>query len=200
MKKNQSITRRTNLVFLVRVGLLSAIAFILMYLNFPLPPFPPWLKIDLGDVPAMIATFTMGPAAGVAVQLIKNLLYFITKGSTGVGSIANFIAGVSLVLPAGIIYRYYRSRKGAVLGLAAGTLTMTVVMGVTNYYVFLPVFAVILDLPMEAIIGLAARTIPQITDLFTLIVLGVTPYNLVKGLIVSLVTFLLYKHISRILK
>ncbi len=189
-------------VFLTRVGLLSAVSFVLMYLNFPLPPFPPWLKIDFGDVPAMIATFSLGPVAGVLVQLMKNILYFFFKGTAtaGVGSVANFIAGVALVLPAGLIYRRYRSRNGALLGMSAGTLSLVVVMGVFNYYVLLPLFAAVMDLPIEAFVGMAARTIPQITDLRTLVILGVTPYNLVKGLSVSLITFLLYKHIARIFK
>lgn len=203
MEKN-AVAGRSNLVYVVRIGLLSAIAFILMYLEFRVP-FTSFLKMDFGDVPAMIAGFAMGPLAGVAVQFIKNLIHFISKAETmGVGSLANLLTGIALVVPASLIYRYNRTRRGALWGMLAGTAVMTVGLAAANYYIFIPLYETVMGYDIDKIISSSAAVNPffgtYITDLRSLVIAGIVPFNILKGLAVSLVTFILYKHISRILK
>lgn len=188
--------------FVVKVGLLSAIALLLMYLEFPIPfLFPPFLQLDFSDVPALVGGFALGPVAGVFIGLIKNLFHIMTKSDTAwVGPLANFITGTAFVVPASIIYRYIHTKKGAFLGLLVGTVSMTVAMAFANYYIFLPLYETILGIPMEAIVGMGTEVNPYITDLKTLIIYGTAPFNLMKGVAVSLVTLALYKHISQLFK
>ncbi|MTI95796.1 MAG: ECF transporter S component [Firmicutes bacterium] len=194
-------TNRSMVSYLVKIGLLSALAFILMFLDFPIPLFPAFLKMDFGDVPALIAGFSLGPVAGVFVQLIKNILYFFTKSSTmGVGSLGNFLTGVTLIVPAALIYRRMHTRGGALLGVLVGTAVMALFMAVFNYYVLIPLYITVLGFSMEAVVGMGTAVNANITDLRSLVILGVTPFNIFKGLAVSLVTFLLYKHLSPILR
>ena len=147
---------------MVQIAMLSAISVILMLFDIPLPFAPSFYKIDLSEVPILIGCFAMGPAAGVAIEALKILLNFIISGTitAGVGEVANFAIGCSMVLPAGLIYRYHKTRKQAIIGMAVNK---------------------------------------NITGLQSFVLLSVVPFNLVKGVVVSLVTFLLYKHVSRIL-
>jgi|SRR5690554_558979 len=187
---------------LVKISLLSAIAFILISLDFPIPfLFPGFLKLDFSDVPALIGGFSMGPLAGVLIQLIKCVLHMLTQTETaGVGPASNFVTGVSLVVPATIIYRWIKSKKGALLGLVAGTVVMTGVMALANYYVFFPLFITVMGYSEEAVVGMGTAVNSNITDLKTLVILGSTPFNIFKGATVSIVTLALYKHISRLFK
>lgn len=188
--------------FIVKVGLLSAIALILMYLEFPIPfLFPSFLQMDFSDVPALVGGFALGPVAGVLIGLIKNLFHIMTKSDTAwVGPLANFITGIAFVVPASVIYRYMHTKKGALLGLLVGTVSMTVVMAFANYYIFLPLYETVLGYPMAATVGMGTKVNPNITDLKTLIILGTAPFNFLKGTAVSVVTLALYKHISRLFK
>lgn len=191
---------------LVKIGLLSALSFALMYLDeifLPLTSliFPGFLKLDIADVPALIAGFAMGPLAGVFVALIRNVIYFMTKSSTaGVGSAANFITAISLIIPATLIYQRFHSRKGALIGMLAGTVSMTIIMAVTNYYFFIPLFAQVMGYPLEAVIGLGSKVNPMIVDLRSFVIFATAPFNLLKGIVVSLITFAIYKHISKLFK
>lgn len=205
MQKSSAVSRRSKLVYLVRIGLLAAVGYILMFLEFRVPLFPSFLKMDFGDVPAVIAGFAMGPVAGVAVQLIKNLIHLLSKAETmGVGSLANFLTGASMVVPAALIYRRHRTRAGAVTGLFVGIAVMVVVMAFANYYFFIPLYETVMGYKLESIISASAAANPffgqYIYDLRSLIIAGITPFNILKGLAVALVTFLLYKHIAKILK
>jgi riboflavin transporter FmnP len=187
---------------MVKIGLLSALAYILMYFDFAIPfLFPGFLKMDFSDVPALVAGFALGPIAGIFVELIKNLLYLVTKSSTGgVGSAANFVTGVALVVPASMIYYKMRNRTGALIGMLTGTLVMTLTMAITNFYVFIPLYEIVLGFPMTAIVAMGTEVNSNITDLKSLVILGITPFNLMKGIAVSLVTFVIYKHIARVFK
>ena len=160
---------------LVQIGMLSAIAIILMMFEIPLPFAPTFYKIDLSEVPVLVGCFAMGPMAGVLVELVKILLNFVMTGTStaGVGEIANFIIGCSFCVPAGLIYRKNRTRKSALIGMATGTLLMIV-------------------------IGTAVNS--HITSLSTFVMFAVAPFNLVKGIVVSLVVFLIYKKISPIFR
>lgn len=191
---------------IVKIGLLSALSFALMYLDeifLPLTSliFPGFLKLDIADVPALVAGFAMGPVAGVLVALIRNIIYFMTKSSTaGVGSVANFVTAVSLILPATIIYRRSHTRKGALIGMLVGTVSMAVVMAITNYYIFIPLFAKVGGYPLSAVVDMGAKVNPFIVDLRSFVIFATAPFNLLKGIVVSLITFSIYKHISRVFK
>ena len=191
---------------LVKISLLSALSFALMYLDEIFLPFtsfifPSFLKLDFADVPALVAGFAMGPVAGVFVALIRNVIYFMTKSSTaGVGSAANFLTAISLIIPATIIYHRIKTRNGALIGMLIGTLSMTVVMAVTNYYIFIPLFAAVGGYPLSAVVDAGTALNSSIVDLRTFVIFATAPFNLVKGIAVSLVTFVIYKHIARVFK
>ncbi|MGI6161472.1 MAG: ECF transporter S component [Christensenellales bacterium] len=179
---------------LARVGILSALAFVFMLVEFPLPLMPPWLKIDLGDIPALLGSFAIGPVAGVVIEFIKNLLFMIVKnsGTGGVGEMANFLLGVALVVPAGIIYRRNHCRAGALKGMLVGLVSFTLVGAALNYFVLLPLY---MSFAPNLLDGLAGIT-PWIHDRFTYVLYGATPFNIIKGIVVMIITYVVYKPIS----
>ncbi len=173
---------------LVSIGMLSSISYVLMLLNFPLPPFPNFLMIDFSDIPALIAALIFGPFAGVLVELLKNILdYFMTGSATGVpvGHIANFVAGILFVLPAYYIYTKLKTKKGMTLALVIATVVMSITMSVLNYYVIMPAYTFFLNAPVIAA-----------PELKTMIVTGILPFNILKGLLISLVFMLLFARMS----
>lgn len=183
---------------MVKIALLSVIAYILMLVELPIPFFPAFLKIDLSDIPALIGSFALGPLAGIVIQLIKNLLHLITKTSTGgVGELANFIVGASLVIPAGIMYARSKKRTTALFGMLLGTILMGIVGAFANYYILIPFYAKMM--PIDQIIAWSASANGAITDLRSLIIYAIVPFNLLKGASISIVTILIYKKISPLL-
>ena len=195
LKKSKIFTTNN----LVKMSILSVFGFVLMVIDFPLPIFPGFLKIDLSDVPPLIGGFALGPVAGVIIQLMKNILHFMTKSSTGgVGEISNFITGTAYVLPAAIIYHYKKDRKHAIIGTLVGTATMTVLGGMSNYYLVIPFYSKIM--PIESIIKMGTVINTKIVDVKTLVIYGVSPFNIFKGLLIAFITLLIYKRISPILK
>ena len=182
--------------------MLAALALILMFFEIPLPFAPSFYEIDFSEVPVLIGCFTMGPLAGTAVELVKILLALVLKGTTtaGVGEIANFLIGCALCVPAGIIYKRNRTRKSALLGMAAGTLLMTVIGCVINAYVLLPAYSAAFGMPLEALVDMGTAVNSHITSLSTFVVLAVAPFNLLKGILASLIVFLIYKKISPVFK
>ena len=169
---------------LVLIGMLSSISYVLMLLNFPLPPFPQFLMVDFSDVPALIGALILGPVAGILIELLKNVLdYFLTGSATGVpvGHVANFIAGILFILPSYYIYQRIKSSKGMTFGLILGTLSMAVLMSVLNYYLILPAYTFFLNSP--AMTGEETRQ---------MIVTAILPFNLLKGLLISVVFMLLF--------
>lgn len=176
--------RNSKLQLMTKIGILSAIAFIVMFFEFPIPFFPPYLKIDLSDIPAIIGAFAFGPVAGVTVELIKNLLHFIARTDTGgVGELANFLTGGSFVLIAGLIYSRNKTKANALIALIAGVFAMALVMSFANYYILIPVYA---------------PTMPK-PEVLKLIYSAIFPFNLFKGVVVSAITLLIYKSLSPIL-
>lgn len=169
---------------MIVIAMLGSIATVLMQFNFPLPALPGFLKFDFGEVPAVIAIMTMGPVAGITVELIKNVLHWFLSGSpTGVpvGEIANFVTGLLFILPIYFIFKKFRSSKGLAAGLVAGTVTMAIGMSLLNYIVFLPMYTYFLNMP------------PVTGDaLYTMIVLGILPFNIIKGVITMTILLLLY--------
>ena len=186
---------------LVQIGILSAAAFLLMYLEFPLWFAPNFYKLDLSELPVLIGAFAMGPAAGVLTEFIKELLYFFLHGSStaGVGDFANFIFGCCLVVPASLVYQRNKTRKNALAGMVLGTVLMTVAGWVANAYVLLPLYAAAFHMPLSAIVSMGTQINPSVNSLPMFVLLIVVPFNLLKGAVVSALTFLLYKHVSPIL-
>lgn len=180
--------KKYNLKTLVTIGMLSSLAFVLMLLNFPIPPFPKFLLVDFSDIPALIAAIIYGPGAAVLVELIKNVLdYVLTSSETGIpiGHFSNFIAGLLMVLPTYFIYQKLKSKKGMTFGLIFGTITMAVLMSLLNYFVFLPAYTFFLNAP--AMSGAETRQ---------MIVAGILPFNIVKGALVSIVFMLLFRRMG----
>ena len=194
--------QRVGIRTMVQVGMLSAIATVLMLFEIPLPFAPSFYEIDFSEVPVLIGCFTMGPLAGVAIEMVKILLNFLINGTVtaGVGEIANFLIGCAFCVPAGLIYQRLHSRKGAVIGMTAGTVVMTVVGSLINAFVLLPAYTMLMGLSLETIIGMGTAVNPAITNITTLVLFAVVPFNLLKGVLVSIIVLLIYKKISPILK
>lgn len=184
------------------IGIFAAIAAVLMYFEISLPFAPPFYQIDLSEVPVFICSFSLGPVAGVTCELLKIILKLVLKGTTTafVGDFANFVVGCSFVLPATIIYHCAKTKRGALLGMAAGTAVMTVFGSLFNAIYLIPAFSKLYGLPIEAIVSMGTEVNKAITDVTTLVLFAVVPFNLLKGIIVTALTFLLYKRIERLLK
>lgn len=184
------------------VAMFSAIASVLMLLEIPLFFAPPFYKIDLSEIPILICGFYLGPVAGVCCELVKILLKLLMKGTTTafVGDFANFAVGCALVLPATIIYHIRKSRKTAIAALCIGTAVMTVFGSAFNGIYLLPKFSQLYGLPLEAIIGMGTDVNSAITGVPTFVLFAVVPFNVIKGIIVSVVTLLLYKRVERLLR
>ena len=192
-KSTQKIGART----LALVGMLSAVAVVLMTFDIPLPFAPTFYKIDFSEVPVLIGCFTMGPLAGVGIEL-----HIVISGTqtAGVGEVANFLIGCAFIVPAGLIYHKKHTRTGALIGMASGTVLMTVIGGLMNAYVLLPVYAKAFGMPLNALVEMGTAINAKITSVSTLILFAVTPFNLLKGVLVSLIVFLIYKKISPIFR
>lgn len=187
---------------LVKIGMLAAVAVILMIFEIPLPFAPAFYEIDFSEVPVMVGCFSMGPLAGALIELVKILLNFVITGTdtAGVGELANFIIGCSLCVPAGLIYRRNRTRKNALIGMITGTLLMTVIGCVINAFVLLPTYAVAFGLSMDKLVAMGTAVNSGITGISTFVMFAVAPFNLLKGILVSVIVFLIYKKISPIFR
>lgn len=169
-----------------------------MFFNFALPLFPPFIKMDISDVPALIASFAIGPHAGVLVELIKNTINLTHSATGGVGELANFSIGCAFVIPAGQIYRRNKTMRGAMIGLSVGLLVMTLTASAANYYVLIPLYSHFV--PMEAILGMYRAVNPYADTLFKVILMSVVPFNLIKGALSSILTLCVYKKLSHFIK
>lgn len=186
---------------IARTAILGAIAFVIMLMEFPLPFIPPFYKLDFSETAVLVGGFALGWLPAVAIEAIKVLLNVIFTGTTTayVGEIANFIIGISFAVPASLIYASHKTRANALKGLAIGGLCMTIVGVLMNYLVLLPAYSHFYQMPMDAIIGMGSALVPAIHDRFTFVLFATTPFNLIKAVLVSLLTLLLYKRISPLL-
>lgn len=201
MNQEQIGKSNTNTKVIARIAVLSAIATVLMALKMPLWFIPSFYKIDLSEVVVLVGAFAMGPVAGVIIEFLKVLLNFFIDGTVtaGVGEFANFIMGCSFILPAAIIYRNKKSMFNAIIGMAVGIISITVVSSLLNYYLLLPLYAKAFNTPMDKLIAMGTKLNPSVSDLRSFILIMVIPFNLIKGFLSSIVTFFLYKRISPIL-
>ena len=198
----QNERNRSKVRMMAQIGMLSAIATVLMLFEIPLPFAPSFYEIDFSEVPILIGSFAMGPLAGATIEFIKILLNFAINGTVtaGVGEIANFLIGCALVVPAALIYKNKHTRNGALIGMITGTVFMAVVGCFMNAFILLPAYAKAFKMPLDALVGMGTAVNKHITDLKTFVLLAVGPFNLLKGALVSLIVFLVYKKISPILK
>jgi riboflavin transporter FmnP len=186
--------------YLTKVGLLTAVSVILMFFEVPVPMMPVFLKLDISELPAVIGAFMLGPVAGILIELIKNLIHAMHSQTVGIGELANFLVGVALLLPASWLYRKNTSYAGAVVALTVGTVSMALVASVLNYFVLIPLYQMVIHFPQEKMISLGTAANPRITDLVSFITLAIAPFNVLKGMVVSLFTMLLYKKLLPILQ
>ena len=186
----------------VQIGMLAAVAVILMLFEIPLPFAPSFYKIDFSEVPVLVGCFAMGPVAGALIELVKILLNFVLTGTStaGVGEIANFVIGCALCVPAGIIYRRNRTRKNALIGMATGTILMTVLGCFVNAYVLLPAYGKAFGMPVQAFIEMGAAVHSGVTNLLTFAIMILVPFNLFKYTLTSVIVFFIYKRIRVILR
>lgn len=173
---------------MVKIALLSAIAAVLMQLGIKLPMlFPSFLEVDFSEVPALIGILTISPASGIIIITLKNLLKVVLFGTSTafVGEFANWIVSVGYILPIMYLVRKDKSFSTVVKGISIGILTMAIIGGVMNYFIMLPFYANAFGMPMEAIVEMGSVILPAITDKFTLVLFSIVPFNIFKGLIVS---------------
>ena len=188
---------------LVEIGMLGAIATVLMLFEFPIPFIaPPFYELDFSEVPVLVGAFALGPFAGAAIELVKILINLLINGTATafVGEIGNYILGCSFVIPAAMIYQQKKSKKNALVAMVVGTITMTIFGCILNAYVLLPTYAAAFGMPIDAIVGLGSAINGNITNVMTFVIIAVAPFNILKGIAVSTITLLIYKHISPILK
>lgn len=186
---------------LVTISILGVMAFVLMMFQFPLPFIAPgFMQVDFADVPVLIGAFSMGPIQGILIALIKNVLHIVLGQSStvGIGELSNFIISASFSATASVIYRRNKTRKYAVMGLVAGVVTMTTIATLSNYFIIFPMYSAVI--PMDKILQMGQAIVPAVDSLLKMMIFCIVPFNLVKGSLVSLVTFLLYKPLSPIIK
>jgi len=197
----KSTPKTTGTRRVVFTAVFSAVAAVLMLLEIPLFFAPSFYKLDLSELPVLMCSFYLGPTAGVICELVKVLLKLLLKGTSTafVGDFANFVVGCALVLPASVIYHISKSKKTAIIGMIVGTLVMTVFGSLFNAVYLLPKFAELYGIPLDVIIGMGTAVNSAITSVSTLVLFAVVPFNLLKGIIVSVLTFLLYKRLEKVL-
>ncbi|MBC2282906.1 ECF transporter S component [Listeria booriae] len=174
--------KKYSLKAFVSIAVLGAVAFVIMLIQFPLLPSAPFLKLDFSDVPAVIGGLLFGPLAIILIEFVKNVLEYLVTGSfvgVPVGELANFLSGICFVLPIYYVFRYARSTKAMILGAGIGTVTMTVMMSLFNYFVLLPFYITVGGLPAG-------------TNIAALVTTAILPFNLLKGVVVGAVFILVY--------
>ena len=191
-------TNRFSLRILTVTAVLSAIAFVLAFLEFPVPLSPPFARMDLSDLPALIGAFAFGPFVGVLIEMVKNVLQLTTTATGGVGELANFLMGTAFVLTAGMIYQRHKTKKTALLACLTGSFVMGIAAALANYYILLPLFEQFM--PLDQLIASFEAYIPFIHSKWDVVLFNAFPFNLLKGLVISLITMLSYKKLRPILK
>ena len=199
---------------LVMTAMLSAVAFILMFIEFPIPfLIPSFVKMDISELPALIGAFSMGPVSGVVICILKNILHIVIKGTSSAyaGEICNCLLGILFVVPAGLIYKKLKTadsaqqakkqgRKAALIGCLVGAAVMAVASIPVNYFITYPAYVKFYGLPLEAIIGMYQELLPGADSLIKCLVIFNMPFTFLKGILDSIITVLIYKRISVFIK
>ncbi|MBC5997770.1 ECF transporter S component [Romboutsia ilealis] len=195
IKKNKSISVKT----LAKIGILAAVAYILMFISVPLPIFPSFLKLDVSDIPAIFGGMAMGPLAGFIIALIKNLLQIGATFTGGVGEIANAIIGGTYVVIISYVYKKRSNLKGVLIGSLLGIIGMTAMGCLANYFVVTPIYGQVFG-SLDAIIAMGSAINPRIHDLFTFVIWVYAPFNIIKSSIITICILPLYKKMNKLLK
>ena len=199
-QKNRAAKKKSMSVSMItKIALLSALAGVLMLFEAPLWFAPSFYKLDLSELAVMMGGLTMGPAAAALIELMKILLNFVLNGTItgGVGEVGNLLVGCAFVVPAAFVYQKWHSRKGMIVGMMAGIVCLVLFGSIVNYFVLLPVYSVVYGQPLEAFIAMGHALNPAIVDLKTFILFAVAPFNLLKGVIISVLTALLYNRVGK---
>lgn len=193
-------TRRTHK--LTVTAMLSTVAFLLMFIESPVPALiPAFVKLDISDLPELLAAFSLGPLYGVLVTFLKNLLFVVLHGTSSayVGELFNFIMGAVFSFSAGFLYQRNKSRKGALLGAVVGALLMTALSVPLNYFVVYPAYVVCYKLPLDAIVGMYQAIRPSTDGLLECLLVFNMPFTFFKGVLDVALCFLIYKPLSPLL-
>lgn len=180
------------------VAVLSAVAYVLAFFEFPVPLSPSFARMDLSDFPALIGAFAFGPIAGVLIELVKNLLGLFSSATSGIGELANFLMGASFVATAGLIYKLHKTKATALVGGITGSVVMGIVAALTNYFILLPLFEQFM--PVDQIVASFGELLPFIKTKLDVVLYNAFPFNLLKGLVITAFTMLIYKRIRPLLK
>ena len=191
--KASSKTRKITLI-----GIFSAIASVLMFFELPMPFMPPFLKVDPSGVPILLSSMLFGPTAAISVTLIKDVIHLLSTTTGGVGELADFLIMSSFSVVVGLIYSKRSDRKGVLMATLAGTVTIAIVGGLANRFLLIPFFSKVM--PLEAIFAACAEINPAIDGLNAYIFFGAVPFNVIKGLLLTVLTFLLYRKLEGFLK
>ena len=193
---------RKNAVLSVRTismtAMLSAVAYLLAFVEFSVPLSPSFARMDLSDLPALIGAFAFGPLSGLLIELVKNTLQLLTTSTGGIGEIANFLMGASYVVTAGFIYKRHKTKKTALLACIAASFVMGAAAALANYFILLPLFESFM--PLDQLIASFAELLPFIHTKLDVVLFNAFPFNLLKGLVIGGVTMLIYKKLTPVLK
>lgn len=181
---------------LTTIAILAAISAVLFMIEIPVVLF---YKLDLSHLPVLLGTFAMGPIPGTLILLVKSLLGLLHTTSQGVGELADFLMGFAMLLPAGLIYRMNKTRKGAAIGMAAGTVVATIVAVLSNLYIMIPFYGTAYGMPVSAIVGMGAAIVPAVDSVWKFVLLITAPFNVLKWVVISVLAGLMYKPLSPIL-
>ena len=198
-KINRKFSFKVNTRSVVMTALLGAVASVLMFFSFSVPFMPSFIKMDLSEMPALVAAFSMGPLSGAAVCLIKNVVNVFSTTTAGVGELCNFLLGVAFVVPAGYIYKFKKNRLGALIGSLTGSAAMAIIGLPLNYFVTYPLY-IKMGFPLDIIIGMYQDILPSVDGLLMCLIVFNLPFTLMRVIIDSALTFLIYKRISPLIK
>ncbi len=192
-KMNEKIRKMTV------TAMLAAVSAVLMFFDFSVPFMPVFIKMDISELPALLAGFAYGPVSGVAVCLIKNLVNLTRTTTSGIGELCNFLLGAAFVLPSALIYKHKKTRKGAAVGAVVGAALMALLSLPINYFISYPVYASFIPGAMDAIISMYREILPSVDGLLACLVTFNLPFTLIKGIIDAVICFLIYKPLSPVL-
>ena len=195
---NKKTTKRISVRKLTGTAMLSAIAYVLMFLDFSVPFMPSFIKMDLSELPALIGAFAYGPVAGVVICLVKNVIHLMITTTGGVGELSNFLLGASFVLVSGGVYRFKKSRKGALIGSVLGAFVMGMFSIISNYFLVYPIYYNFM--PQDAILAAYQLIFSGVKNILQCLIVFNAPFTFIKGMLSVVITFIIYKRISPILK
>ena len=184
------------------IGLMGAVSAVLMLLRFPIPFMPPFLSFDLSGVMEMMGGLMFGPMEALCIIVVKILLQLVMQGSMslGTGELQNFILSSAYVLPAVLIYHRKKTKKSAIIGMTVSSVLVAVVAVITNLYLIIPFYVKLFGMSMDDIISMCSAVNPAMKDTASLVIFGLVPFNLIKYGATSVVTFIIYKRLSGVIR